>query len=83
MDVKLCPGQEPFNTGAQWPPVIILCALSFSPDFDRGTYRLSMNHPYVTVYKSKEKFRAHKIVTGGPSAAGLFARWSSVVYFNY
>ncbi len=25
------------NTGAGGPPVIILCALSFSSDFDRGT----------------------------------------------
>ena len=55
-------------------PVIILCAPSFSSDFDRGTYThdgTPMNHPYVTVYKSKEKFRAHKIITEGPSAAGL------------
>ncbi len=29
------------NTGARGLPVIILCALSFSSDFDRGTYRLS------------------------------------------
>ena len=34
----------------------------------KGTYRLT-NH--VTVYKSKEKFRAHKFITRGPPAAGL------------
>ncbi len=32
---------------------------------------LDIGFPYVTVYKSKEKFRAHKIITGGPSAPGL------------
>ncbi len=29
------------NAGARGPPVIILCVLSFSSDFDRRTYELS------------------------------------------
>ncbi len=35
-------------------------------------YPCWMDHPHVTVYKSKEKFRAHKIITGTLSAAGLY-----------
>ena len=37
---------KPNNAGAEAPPVLFFSALSFSPDFDRGTYgQFSQNCP--------------------------------------
>ncbi len=74
-----------FNAGAGWPPVIVLCELSFLSDFDRGTYELSIHdwyhpwisNPIITLYKSKQKFREQKITPDTPSAAGLISEWTA------
>ncbi len=52
------------NTGAQGTPVIILCALSFSPDFDRGTYRLSI---HMSLFTNKKRNLGHiKLLQAAP-----------------